>query len=122
MSNATKRMVTRLGAGWVMKTWTIGATDEYKRKARTPDVITNITAIRGETAKETITLNVRGEERTIDVQLLVNDTVDVSTIEDTSFKAPIFVSPTGVNYDGVAVGREGEVVGMRRIFLSRRRA
>jgi len=122
MSGAVIRMISRRGTAWAMKTWVEGSADAYKDKTRTLSAATNITAIRTETAKEVVKLHMRGEERTIDVQLLMADTVDVSQIEDTTKKAPIVTSPSGEVYDMVAVGREGELLGFRRAFLSKRRS
>lgn len=122
MSGATKRMIKRRGQTWQMQAWIEGAAStDYGRTGKTLPTATDITAIRTETAKERTVIDVQGEERTVDAQLLVNDTVDVSSVEDTTKVAPIFTSPSGVVYDGIALGREGEVIGFRRIFLAKRR-
>jgi hypothetical protein len=122
MSGAVKRLIKRQGRTWQLQAWVEGAAStDYGRTDKTLPTATNITAIRTETAKERTVIDAQGEERTVDAQLLVDDTVDVSSIEDTTKIAPILTSPSGVQYDGIALGREGEIIGFRRIFLSKRR-
>ena len=122
MSGAVKRMIKRSGQTWQMQIWAEGSISaDYGRSNKTLPTTIDITAIRTETAKERAVIDVQGEERTVDAQLIVNDTVDVSSIEDTTKIAPIFTSPSGVEYDGIALGREGELLGFRRVFLMKRR-
>ncbi len=122
MSGAVKRMIARRGEAWTIQNWTVGAEDEYKDRARTPASGATITVIRTETAKEGVTIDFRGEKRTIDVQLIVRDDVDVSEIDDSTKAAPLVTSPEGTLYDAIALGREGQIIGFRRIFLSQRRS
>ncbi len=120
--SAVKRLLRRRGKTWQIQYWIEGAENVYKRTAKTLTTAIDFTAIRTETAKEKRTIEVRGEERTLDAQLLVDLDVDVGDIEDTTKITPVITSPTGVKYDAISLGREGEVMDFRRIFLSKRRA
>ncbi len=120
--SSVRRMITRRGQIWQIQYWVEGAANAYKRTAKTLSTAVEFTAIRTETAKEKTTIDVRGEERTLGAQLVISDDLDVADIEDTTNIAPVITSPTGVEYDAIALGREGEVLGIRRIFLSKRRA
>ncbi len=120
--SSVKRLLSRRGTTWQIRYWIEGATNAYKRTNKTLGTAIDFIAIRTETAKEKTTINVRGEERTLDAQLLVDIDLDVSDVEDTTQISPVIISPSGVNYDAIALGREGEVMKFRRIFLSKRRA
>lgn len=122
MSGAISRMMTRKGRDWTYETVSEGALNTYRRSMKTRDAALTVRAIRTETAKERASITVRGEERTVDAQLIILDSVDLSAVEDTTQVAPVFTSPSGVEYDAIALGREGEIVGFRRVFLTKRRA
>ena len=120
--SAVDRLIARRGESWTIQRWVEGAASAaYGRTDKTLATAEAFTGIRTETAKERSVIDVQGEERTLDAQLLVNDTLNVADIEDTTKITPVIASPTGVQYDAVALGREGEVIGFRRIFLSKRR-
>ncbi len=123
MGSQNDNFLRRAGENWTVYYWVEGAEDSYKDKALTLDGGTTVRGIRSETAKETVRRDVRGQERTIDCQILVKaDAISVTEIEDTRKEPPVFVSPTGVKYDSVAVGRESiPVTGMMRIFLLKQR-
>ncbi len=119
--SSVKRLIARRGQTWRIQYWVEGAINQYQRSNKTLGSVVEFKGIRTETAKETSTIEARGEERTLDAQLIVNDSVDVEDIEDTSKIAPVVTSPSGVRYDAMALGREGEIMGFHRIFLSKRR-
>lgn len=116
-------LLERAGQNWGVQSWSYDSTSKYNTKINTLGSMTTIRAIRSETAKERIRRDVRGQDRTIDAQILVSvDAVDVTDIEDTTKEPPVFTSPSGIKYDAIAVGREAEdILGMRRIFLVQRR-
>lgn len=120
--SAVTRMIARRGRTWLWCLWSESGSNEYNRTEKVLGAPIDIVAIRTETAKERTTMDVRGQERTLDAQLLVDLSVDVSDVEDTTKIAPIAVSPSGVSYDAIALGREGEVMDFHRIFLSKRRS
>lgn len=119
--SAVKRLIERSGRDWKIQYWIEGPSNAYRRHERTLAKPKVFKAIRTETAKEITSIEVRGEERTLDAQLLVNDDLDVGDIEDTTKISPVITSPTGVKYDAIALGREGELMKFHRIFLSKRR-
>lgn len=120
--SSVKRLISRRGRTWQIQYWVEGVANAYKRTGKTLTAAVNFTAIRTETAKEKASISVRGEERTLDAQLLVNMDLDVADVEDTKQISPVITSPSGVQFDAIALGREGEVLNFRRIFLSKRRA
>lgn len=123
---ATHRMIERRGKTFTMKRWVTGAVDTDYGRTTSNDTLettgTTFKAILSETAKERVVVMPSGEERTVDAQLIVKNTLDVSDIDDTTKRAPVIISPDGLTYDAIALGREGEVVKVRRIFLLKRRA
>lgn len=122
MSSHVDAFLEKAGQDWSMRSWVTSSMSAYKNKTRTLGAATTVRAIRSETAKERVRRDIRGQERTIDCQLIVAATIDVTAIEDTTQEPPVFVSPSGVYYDAVAVGREAESIqGTHRIFLIKRR-
>lgn len=116
-------MLEQAGQDWTMKSWVDGVTNEYKNVNRTLGAGVTVRAIMTETAKERVTRTVLGKESTVDAQLLVKSDLDVSAIEDSTQEPPVFISPYGLEFDAVAVGREAQpILGMVRIFLLKRRA
>lgn len=122
MSKAFARFVERRGEDWTYQLWSYGSVNAYNRKALTLGSAVDIKAIRTETSKERVVVDVQGQERTLDITLLIKDSVDFSDIEDTTKKSPIFTSPSGIKYEGIALGLEGNVIGFQRVFLSKQRA
>lgn len=120
---AVARMIKRRGTTWAIQTWVEGAASaDYGRSAKTLATAVNFTAIRTETAKERTTIDVQGEERTVDAQLIATNIAAFDDVEDTTKLAPVITSPSGVKYDAIALGREGDILSFRRIFLIKRRA
>lgn len=116
------RMIARQGQSWTMTPQVLGSKDNYGDRAISDDTPIPVKAIRTETAEADAVLTVRGEERKVDVELIVDSSLDVSDIEDTTERAPRFTSPEGIEFDAVAVGREGNIKGFHRIFLSKSRS
>lgn len=122
MNKSIVRLLRRKGQTWGLRTWTESTETAYNRKRQSLGVATDFTAIRVEDPKPLDSLSARGRTREVEVQLFVRDTLDVSAVEDDTQKNPVAVSPSGVEYDIVHVGREGEIHGYYRLFLSKRRA
>ena len=121
MSGAVGRMIDRSGRTWIMKTWIEGATNAYNRTEKTLSDPIEIKGIRTETAKERVVIDSQGQERMLDVTLLIKDSVDVSDVEDTTKKSPLFISPEGFIYEAIALGREGNILDFHRIFLAKQK-
>lgn len=124
LSGFKSRVAKKLGqeAEWTTNTWTQGAKDEYGKYVFTKDAAVTVYPIRVEDPTPDPNLYPWGEDRTVDVQLIVpSDTVGLDDIEDTTKKAPIWTSPQGVVFEAIALGREGFVFGWARIFLEKRR-
>lgn len=120
--SAVGRLIRRRGKTWNIQYWVEGGVNAYRRTNKTLSAPIPFLAIRTETAKERAIISARGEERTLDAQLLILEDLDVSDIEDTTKISPVITSPTGIQYDAITLGREGEVMKFNRIFLSKRRS
>lgn len=122
-----KRVIDRLGGingeplVWTFHRWTSAGEDAYNNETFTLDATgVEVNVIRVEDPTPDPNLYPWGENRTVDVQLLVEDTiVGLDDIEDTTRKAPIFKSPNGIKFEAIAMGREGNIFGWARVFLEK---
>lgn len=120
---AVARMLERQGETWTYKVWSDGALNAYKRAAQTLSAGTEVKVLRTETSKEKTDIDVLGQQRTLDATLIVVEgDIDVADIEDTTKRSPVFVSPQGLEFEAIALGREGNLMGFHRVFLSKMRA
>lgn len=111
---AFTRMLRRHGEDWKIKGWADSSRDEYEDKLPTAPTSSNFKAIRGDSEKEEVERDEKGQTRWEILDLLVSS--DLALPQQTDAELPVtLISPDGREYSLVGIAKSGVPVGAKRL-------
>ena len=112
--SAFTRMLRRHGEDWKMKGWADSARDEYEDELPRAPTTSMFKAIRGDSEKEEVQRDEKGQTRWEMLDLLVSSGLTLPDQTDKTFPVTL-ISPDGREYSLVGVAKSGVPVGAKRL-------